>query len=487
MRLRKLPPNSTQETVRSMLLFAKDLIRVEMIRSPESDLPYATAAAYFRSQEAAHEAGAALHGKRPGDDNQELAVEVSNSSPNSASADPVLPDAKSAEDHLPKQNSRYSDTFREMDRVSPTQGGKLGRAYMDGSVVDGISPTFPIALPGNGTTFGNPSQSPVGQSRERQHISGRSMIQEDGADDEPNQIMQDPGSFMSAERQRQFIEQGRRATAPHISSTFSRMGSLSINSNVGPSMLPPNSSKVTSPRNGYGYQPPRNGAFSPQTGYGMGMAGNSFSHTTSPTTPQFQPARRNNNNSMPPVNPSDQNPPCNTLYVGNLAPDTSEDELKQLFSRVRGYRRLCFRMKHQGPMCFVEFEDTSHATRALKEYYGWQLSNSNSKGGIRLSFSKNPLGVRGSNHQSPISPNGNQMPGAGLMTFGGHLGSYGNMANQGFSTANGPPPGLPPPQQRNNSISAPNGIGHVHDGGFPNPIGQFGFQQPSMNGRGFAN
>lgn len=96
---------------------------------------------------------------------------------------------------------------------------------------------------------------------------------------------------------------------------------------------------------------------------------------------------------LPPPNPADQNPPCNTLYVGNLPPDTSEVELKDLFSQQRGYRRLCFRTKQNGPMCFVEFEDEVLAGKALSSLYGYTLSNS-VKGGIRLSYSKNPLGVR---------------------------------------------------------------------------------------------
>ncbi|RUO96212.1 hypothetical protein BC936DRAFT_142417 [Jimgerdemannia flammicorona] len=94
-----------------------------------------------------------------------------------------------------------------------------------------------------------------------------------------------------------------------------------------------------------------------------------------------------------PPNPADQNPPCNTLYVGNLPPNTSEEELKQLFQRCVGYKRLCFRNKPNGPMCFVEFEDVTCATQALNDLYGNPLSNS-VKGGIRLSYSKNPLGVR---------------------------------------------------------------------------------------------
>lgn len=112
----------------------------------------------------------------------------------------------------------------------------------------------------------------------------------------------------------------------------------------------------------------------------------------------------------PPANPADQNPPCNTLYVGNLPPDASEMELRALFQPQAGFRRLSFRTKqnssgvsHHGPMCFVEFEDVAHATRALAELYGRQLVRANgaasNKGGIRLSFSKNPLGVRGPSHR----------------------------------------------------------------------------------------
>jgi hypothetical protein len=100
---------------------------------------------------------------------------------------------------------------------------------------------------------------------------------------------------------------------------------------------------------------------------------------------------------------SSQNPPCNTLYVGNLPIETSEDELKALFSPQSGYKRLCFRKKSSGPVCFVEFDKIVTAERALRELYGIPLRNS-TKGGIRLTFAKNPLGVRSETLQKYTPP-----------------------------------------------------------------------------------
>lgn len=112
-------------------------------------------------------------------------------------------------------------------------------------------------------------------------------------------------------------------------------------------------------------------------------------------------------------NPGDQNPPINTLYVGNLPsspppmgypPNYLEDELRELFGRHPGFRKLCFRQKNNGPMCFVEFEDVRHATNALHELQGNTLNGLVKGGGIRLSYSKNPLGVR-----TPTSATANGM------------------------------------------------------------------------------
>lgn len=142
-----------------------------------------------------------------------------------------------------------------------------------------------------------------------------------------------------------------------------------------------------------------------------------------------------------PANPADQNPPCNTLYVGNLPHDATEAELRALFSPQKGFRRLSFRTKNQssnsngglsghnhGPMCFVEFDDVLLATEALADLYGSALPRTNgssSKGGIRLSFSKNPLGVRGPGN--PRRSSANQLNSLGGSANNG-VGNYGYLS-----------------------------------------------------------
>ncbi|KAI5477038.1 RNA binding protein [Pseudohyphozyma bogoriensis] len=104
-------------------------------------------------------------------------------------------------------------------------------------------------------------------------------------------------------------------------------------------------------------------------------------------------------------NPADMNAPKNTLYVGGLpavlpsltGPFSAahlEDSLRNVFSRCQGFRRLSFRSKSNGPIVFCEFDDTWSATQAMHDLYGSTLGGL-VKGGIRLSYSKNPLGVRG--------------------------------------------------------------------------------------------
>jgi hypothetical protein len=116
----------------------------------------------------------------------------------------------------------------------------------------------------------------------------------------------------------------------------------------------------------------------------------------------------------------------------------------------------------QGLMVIIgQFVDVQHATKALNELYGSTLGGLVKGGGIRISYSKNPLGVR-----TPTNPvNGPQQPPAGLVASGGAFpaevlqldvsqksgrdvsGVTSPASHYGFNVASPPPPRFvsPPP------------------------------------------
>jgi hypothetical protein len=79
----------------------------------------------------------------------------------------------------------------------------------------------------------------------------------------------------------------------------------------------------------------------------------------------------------------DMNLQINTLYVGNLpssppppgyGPNHLEDSLRSLFSNQPGYRKLCFRQKSNGPMCFVEVCPCLFTYNSLRDVDNWSYS-----------------------------------------------------------------------------------------------------------------
>ena len=425
--MRKLPRNTSNEALRSMLLFAKDLIGAEFIPAefPE-DKGYLSAIARFRTPNAAQEARAMLDGKPNTAGETKMIVEVLQFTPGGSlvpkrnTLDTAVnrgttsssSSAGSSNGQANRQSSRYNGTFQSLDHISPP--APASAFNHSGGQSSGSLHSPDVISPFN--NFFSP-QSPIGQPLERQRVSGKSVIGEDGVDDETGELLKDPVAYAENDMAGSMSHSARRSTNSQLPA--SRFAGLSLISNNMPSP------SVQGFLNSRTMQSPTP-AMSPTALNNMGP------------NATYQLANQHyQRHNYPPANPADQNPPCNTLYVGNLPIDTSEDELKAMFSKQRGYKRLCFRTKQNGPMCFVEFEDVSFATKALTELYGHPLHNS-VKGGIRLSFSKNPLGVRtgqpgGMGPPTPMSPQG---PMHGINGIGGM---------QSFSTANGPPPGLTAP------------------------------------------
>ena len=438
--LRKLPRNTSLEALRSMLIFAKGMKGADFVPNEfEEDQAFSTAVAHFETATAASEAQAMLDGKPNTAGQANMIVEVLNPSSVHASGrrNTLEPSSRGpamstsplgSNSQLSRQSSRFNGTFQSMEKRSPPSVH---------------SPPIPdVTSPGsNGHVQAMFSpQSPIGNPLERSRVSGKSVIDQDAADDDTGELLKDPIAYMQNDQATMGGGQSRRSTNSQL--PLGRFASLSLNTN----MTSPQGPGYTSPRHAMNGHTPISAMSPNMTNMGPNAG--------------YQLANHHyHRHNYPPVNPADQNPPCNTLYVGNLPIDTSEDELKAMFSKQRGYKRLCFRTKQNGPMCFVEFEDVSFATKALTELYGVQLHNS-VKGGIRLSFSKNPLGVRAGqpgnvNPSTPLSPSGPLSGPNGMSP----------MTPNGYSNNNGPPPGLSiPPGLSMNSHMSPS----MMNGGFHN-------------------
>lgn len=413
--LRKLPRNIGLDGVHNLLLFAKDLVNVRLIDSSPEDAGFATAIAHFNSYASAKEVQESLGGKMNATRDAQMIIEMPTEAAaarlgsrrstidGTAARGGASNSSAPGTDGVPRQPSRFSSTFQNNEKISPPLSGPTG----SNSLQDGHPQFQSLFSPKS------PVLNSIGSDRQRN--LGKSVINDDAVDDETDGLLRDPLAYARNGRS----SNSMRSPLPQVpTAQFGSMSLGSGNYDGGKSMSSSNSG-LASPVG----VPSQHGAAG---GYQSKVGGQ---HSYGPGVPMNGPGRT----SYPPANPADQNPPCNTLYVGNLPNNTSEDELKRLFSQQRGYKRLCFRTKQNGPMCFVEFESITLATQALHHLYGKMLSNS-VKGGIRLSFSKNPLGVR--NGQNGMPPNV-MNPNSGYAGFGGDI-----APPPGFANPNGPPPGL---------------------------------------------
>ncbi|KAI5286317.1 cell cycle RNA binding protein whi3, partial [Ascosphaera acerosa] len=366
--IRHLPPGTTQETVRTMLIFATGLAGVDIVDGLPADAgagqqhatATAAAVARFVDPDSAREARDKLNGKPTAAADGALAVDfipesVGVAAPAGfAAPQPPPPPALLRRLSTAPQQQQQQQQHQQQQQ----QQQQHGLASTVGTATSAMA-AAPMAAHSRFSSFFAPRSPPlpIAPDTMLNDTTGKAVIGED-VDEDTGEILRDPVAYAArASQQQQAQAQAQQHHAQqqqqHHAQQQQQQQQLSQQEQHAESQSQQQAQQVQ--RVQQHLQQPRHG-------------------------PAF-----------PPANPADQNPPCNTLYVGNLPHDTSEDELKALFSKQRGYKRLCFRNKQNGPMCFVEFEDISLATKTLHELYGWQLSNS-VKGGIRLSFSKNPLG-----------------------------------------------------------------------------------------------
>ncbi|XP_022011369.1 uncharacterized protein LOC110911098 isoform X2 [Helianthus annuus] len=87
-------------------------------------------------------------------------------------------------------------------------------------------------------------------------------------------------------------------------------------------------------------------------------------------------------------------PPCPTIFVANLGPACTEQELTQVFSRCRGFLKLKIQSTYGTPVAFVDFADTACSSEALNQLQGTVLHSSVAGEGMRLEFAKSRMGMR---------------------------------------------------------------------------------------------
>uniref|UniRef100_A0A0D3GXZ4 RRM domain-containing protein n=2 Tax=Oryza TaxID=4527 RepID=A0A0D3GXZ4_9ORYZ len=79
------------------------------------------------------------------------------------------------------------------------------------------------------------------------------------------------------------------------------------------------------------------------------------------------------------------NPPCNTLFIGNLGETVIEEELRSLFSVQPGYKQMKVLRQDRNTVCFIEFEDVNAASAVHHNLQGAVIPSSG-RGGMRIQY-----------------------------------------------------------------------------------------------------
>ncbi|XP_039116135.1 protein WHI4 isoform X1 [Dioscorea cayenensis subsp. rotundata] len=83
-------------------------------------------------------------------------------------------------------------------------------------------------------------------------------------------------------------------------------------------------------------------------------------------------------------------PPCSTLFIANLGPTCTEDELKDALSKFPGFHTLKMRGKGGMPVAFADFEDVESSTEAMNSLQGVLLESSD-RGGLHLEYARSKM------------------------------------------------------------------------------------------------
>lgn len=147
----------------------------------------------------------------------------------------------------------------------------------------------------------------------------------------------------------------------------------------------------------HGYMAPPPPPYDPYGGYGV------------PPVQMPAPAPVPAPSSYVPVQNTKDNPPCNTLFIGNLGENINEEELRGLFSAQPGFKQMKVLRQERHTVCFIEFEDVNSASNVHHNLQGAVIPSSGSVG-MRIQYSKNPFGKRKDGSHAIASPAANGVP-----------------------------------------------------------------------------
>ncbi|KAL9235455.1 hypothetical protein vseg_010213 [Gypsophila vaccaria] len=82
--------------------------------------------------------------------------------------------------------------------------------------------------------------------------------------------------------------------------------------------------------------------------------------------------------------------PCSTLFIANLGPKCSEEELRQTLSQHPGFNGLKMRSRRGMPIAFADYEEVQQATNAMQALQDSTLPSSD-RGGMLIEYARSKM------------------------------------------------------------------------------------------------
>ncbi|KAF7134294.1 hypothetical protein RHSIM_Rhsim08G0232400 [Rhododendron simsii] len=81
---------------------------------------------------------------------------------------------------------------------------------------------------------------------------------------------------------------------------------------------------------------------------------------------------------------------CSTLFIANLGPNCTDDELKQVLSPYSGFKAVKVRARGGMPVAFADFEGIEQATQVMDALQGSWLGSSD-RGGMHIEYARSKM------------------------------------------------------------------------------------------------